>query len=60
ERLRKKIAENTFSIVENVTVSIGITQYYDDESVDEMIKRADQALYEAKEGGRNKVMEKVK
>lgn len=60
ERLRQKIEENNFSIVEKVTVSIGVTQYYDDESVDEMIKRADQALYQAKESGRNKVIEKVK
>jgi len=56
ERLRERIEENNFSVYKNVTVSIGVTQYHDGESVDEMIKRADQALYQAKESGRNRVI----
>ncbi|MDD2267358.1 sensor domain-containing diguanylate cyclase [Sulfuricurvum sp.] len=59
ERLRQKIAENNFAVVDKVTVSIGITQYCDNKSVDDMIKRADQALYIAKEHGRNRVVERV-
>lgn len=57
ERLRERIAQSDFSMVKKVTVSIGITQYHTDESVDEMIKRADQTLYQAKESGRNRVTE---
>lgn len=38
------------------TVSIGVTSLIpNDEGVDELLKRADQALYRAKRGGRNRV-----
>ncbi|MCL1094909.1 GGDEF domain-containing response regulator [Shewanella kaireitica] len=38
-----------------ITVSIGVANFNHDENVDEMLQRADVALYEAKEGGRNLV-----
>lgn len=38
------------------TVSIGVTEYQGNETLDQCIKRADEALYEAKSGGRNCVV----
>jgi diguanylate cyclase (GGDEF)-like protein len=38
-----------------VTISIGVTEYYNKESLSEFIKRADQAMYLSKEKGRNAI-----
>lgn len=38
------------------TVSIGVARHQSDESVDELFRRVDNALYQAKNGGRNKVL----
>jgi diguanylate cyclase (GGDEF)-like protein len=54
EKIRKEIEEH--HKVLPITVSIGIAQYKDCESKDELFKRADNALYEAKESGRNRVV----
>ena len=59
ERLRKSV-ENMVVLVENqeitVTVSIGLTQWQkQDEKVSDVLKRADNALYQAKGNGRNRV-----
>ncbi|MDT0628574.1 diguanylate cyclase [Alteromonas sp. W364] len=59
ERIRSDIEKSDFSQFtqdRQITVSIGLTQNVaEDESVDEIIKRADSALYKAKESGRNRV-----
>ncbi|MGM0419319.1 MAG: GGDEF domain-containing protein, partial [Thermodesulfobacteriota bacterium] len=55
-RLRKKTEQNNFTKVNKITVSIGLTQYIQDEDEDSFIKRADTALYKAKENGRNRVV----
>ncbi|WP_207063640.1 diguanylate cyclase [Motiliproteus sp. SC1-56] len=39
-----------------VTTSIGVTDYRDGEAVEQTLLRADELLYEAKEGGRNRVI----
>jgi two-component system cell cycle response regulator len=38
-----------------VTISIGVTEYHNKESLSEFIKRADQAMYLSKEKGRNTI-----
>jgi len=61
ERIRKAVAAKTFNAGHdcslNITVSAGISALSGvDEGVDDLLKRADQALYRAKREGRNRVM----
>ncbi|MDB2562546.1 diguanylate cyclase [Sulfurimonas sp.] len=53
--LRSFIEENVFDTVGQITCSFGITEFQKNDTLDSMILRADTALYEAKENGRNKV-----
>jgi diguanylate cyclase (GGDEF)-like protein len=53
---KKKTATAPGGSVLSVTVSIGIAESQSKFSVDEVIQQADQALYRAKEGGRNRVV----
>lgn len=55
ERLRQTIAGYNFPQLPQITVSFGLTEFAPEDSIDNLVKRADQALYEAKESGRNKV-----
>jgi two-component system cell cycle response regulator len=62
ERIRRTIASNPFTISAgknrlDVTISIGLaTLDTKGESIAEVLKRADQALYRAKRDGRNRVV----
>ena len=55
EKIRKEIAIYDFGIKEQKTASLGITTYKKDETINELIKRADTALYMAKNKGRNTI-----
>lgn len=56
EKLRKRIERRTFETVGTLTASFGVAEFNRDEAVDALIKRADDALYEAKKHGRNRVV----
>ena len=54
EKLRKKIEEHDFDGI-NITISFGVTELKIDDNADTLINRADEALYKAKNKGRNRV-----
>jgi len=58
EKLRVAVEKYNFSIDTNITISIGVTENRLYESKGNFTKRADEALYEAKASGRNRVIVK--
>jgi len=55
-RVRVAIDKYNFTGVGNLTCSFGVTQYQLDERKIDLLERVDEALYEAKENGRNRVV----
>jgi diguanylate cyclase len=47
---------NTKEMLGTVTISLGAAEYFPGEEIEDFINRADAALYDAKQSGRNKVM----
>jgi len=61
QNLQKLISEIKIKKIKNLnlTVSFGIAQYKKDESIDDLIYRADRELYKAKNNGRNCIYPKI-
>lgn len=55
EKLRQTIAAHDFPAVGRKTASFGVAELRPAESIKDLIARADEALYRAKENGRNRV-----
>jgi diguanylate cyclase (GGDEF)-like protein len=57
ERLRKELAKVKLEDLPPITISLGIATYPSDGTdIEELIKKADAAMYEAKQKGRNKAV----
>ena len=57
DRIRSSIADHDFPMLEgNVTVSLGVAERRDNESLDKLLYQADTALYAAKTQGKNRVV----
>tara|TARA_R110001592_G_scaffold65203_1_gene200271 strand:+ start:17612 stop:18769 length:1158 start_codon:yes stop_codon:yes gene_type:complete len=59
ERMRLQIEKLSFPTISasfRITLSIGITEHIENESIDDTIMRADEALYRAKDNGRNQTV----
>lgn len=58
EELRKAIENEPFETVGHITSSLGVTDVTLNDTPTEIFERVDEALYEAKAGGRNRVVVK--
>ena len=54
EKLRHLVESHTFPHRSRLTISLGVTEYKDGDTLVTFIKRADVALYRAKHSGRNR------
>lgn len=53
EKLRKKVEESLMPKKIKITISLGVSEHSFNENIKDTIKRADEALYEAKHAGKN-------
>jgi polar amino acid transport system substrate-binding protein len=54
EKIREEIEKYDFGI-KTLTASFGVSEYSENDSIEKLIKRADDALYKAKKEGKNRV-----
>jgi diguanylate cyclase (GGDEF)-like protein len=56
ERLRESVQESAVGKISDVTISLGVAQLEESMNAEELIRKADVALYRAKNGGRNRTV----
>jgi len=56
EKLRLVVENSSFDTVGKITISIGISELCNNDLFEDLFKRADNALYKAKEKGRNQLV----
>lgn len=56
ERIRLEVEREQFVDVGSITISLGVAQIRAGDSIDTLLKRVDNALYRAKQEGRNRVV----
>ncbi|MBD3653196.1 tetratricopeptide repeat-containing diguanylate cyclase [Kangiella sp.] len=58
KRLQREVDLKQYTDIEsdlNATISVGVTEFKPGENMDQLLHRVDEALYQAKENGRNRV-----
>jgi len=55
QHLKVKVKQSNFEEIGNITCSIGLSQYKNGDNLESWLKRTDEALYKAKQNGRNRV-----
>lgn len=56
EKLRAETQKHNFDKVGSKTISLGVAEFIRGDTPDDLVKKADTALYKAKEEGRNRVV----
>ena len=54
-RVQQAVRNESFPIIKHLTISMGVVEYHDGETIDDIIKRVDDLLNDAKHAGRNAV-----
>ena len=54
-RIRKEVEDYSFDTVGSITISLGLAEIKEGETVDELFKRVDELMYVSKNNGRNQV-----
>ncbi len=55
ERMRESVAARDFGLHQAVTISLGVAEWQQGDTLKSLLVRADQAMYQAKRSGRNRV-----
>ena len=55
EKMRTIIEQTNFGKVKKITISVGVTIFNENDTIESITKKVDDALYKAKNKGRNRV-----